>query len=81
MNPNEYFQRRLVISDAETVSDAALHAPAGAADGSPRAGGWVKAGRSPSGGAEFITRLPGSPIPPEEELDDEELEHIGPYLD
>lgn len=39
MNPNEYFQRRLVISDAETVSDAALHAPAGAADGSPRAGG------------------------------------------
>lgn len=39
MNPNEYFQRRLVISDAETVSDAALHAPAGAADGSPRTGG------------------------------------------
>ncbi|MFR4138123.1 MAG: signal peptidase I [Christensenellales bacterium] len=39
MNPNEYFQRRLVISDAETVSDAALLAPAGAADGSPRAGG------------------------------------------
>lgn len=39
MNPNEYFQRRLVISDAETVSDAALLAPAGAADGSPRTGG------------------------------------------
>ncbi len=44
-------------------------------------GGWVKASRAPSGGAEFITRLPGSPIPPEEELDDEELELFDPHLD
>ncbi len=29
-------------------------------------GGWVKAGRSESGGAEFTIRLPGSSIPPEE---------------
>lgn len=32
-------------------------------------GGWVKAGRSESGGAEFTIRLPGSSTPPEEELD------------
>lgn len=44
-------------------------------------GGWVKAGRSPHGGAEFITRLPGSPIPPEEEFADEEMEHVGPWTD
>jgi len=30
-------------------------------------GGWVKAGRSESGGAEFTIRLPGSSIPPEEQ--------------
>ncbi|WP_241656223.1 sensor histidine kinase [Propioniciclava sinopodophylli] len=42
-------------------------------------GGWVKAGRAPGGGAEFITRLPGSPVPLDEELDDEELDH--PYTD
>jgi len=29
-------------------------------------GGWVKAGRSEAGGAEFTIRLPGSSIPPEE---------------
>ena len=34
-------------------------------------GGWVKAGRSAEGGAEFIIRLPGSPTPPEDEADDE----------
>ena len=34
-------------------------------------GGWVKAGRSAEGGAEFIIRLPGSATPPEDELDDE----------
>jgi two-component system, OmpR family, sensor histidine kinase MprB len=28
-------------------------------------GGWVKAGRAESGGAEFTVRLPGSPRPPE----------------
>ena len=46
-------------------------------------GGWVKAGRSPSGGAEFITRLPGSPVPPEEHeaLDDEDDFDLGPYTD
>ena len=42
-------------------------------------GGWVKAGRAPEGGAEFITRLPGSPVPLDEEPDDEELDV--PYLD
>lgn len=34
-------------------------------------GGWVKAGRSAEGGAEFTVRLPGSPLPPEEEQPDE----------
>lgn len=34
-------------------------------------GGWVKAGRSAEGGAEFIIRVPGSATPPEEESDDE----------
>ncbi|HMQ38227.1 MAG TPA: HAMP domain-containing sensor histidine kinase, partial [Micropruina sp.] len=34
-------------------------------------GGWVKAGRSAEGGAEFIIRLPGSATPPEDEVDDE----------
>ena len=29
-------------------------------------GGWVKAGRSEAGGAEFTIRLPGSSTPPEE---------------
>ncbi|WP_052462345.1 sensor histidine kinase [Nigerium massiliense] len=29
-------------------------------------GGWVKAGRAPEGGAEFLMRLPGSTTPPEE---------------
>jgi len=28
-------------------------------------GGWVKAERSPSGGAQFVVRLPGSVVPPE----------------
>ncbi len=32
-------------------------------------GGWVKAGHAPEGGAELIARLPGSPIPPEDEED------------
>ncbi|MCB0910158.1 MAG: HAMP domain-containing histidine kinase [Propionibacteriaceae bacterium] len=32
-------------------------------------GGWVKAGRSESGGAEFTIRLPGSSTPPEEETE------------
>ena len=27
-------------------------------------GGWVKAGRSATGGAEFTIRLPGSSVPP-----------------
>ncbi|MFT4215881.1 MAG: HAMP domain-containing sensor histidine kinase [Micropruina sp.] len=34
-------------------------------------GGWVKAGRSAEGGAEFIVRLPGNASPPEEETDNE----------
>lgn len=29
-------------------------------------GGWVRAGRAPEGGAEFLVRLPGSSVPPEE---------------
>lgn len=33
-------------------------------------GGWVKAGRSAEGGAEFIVRLPGSPTPPDADIDD-----------
>lgn len=44
-------------------------------------GGWVKAGKAPSGGAEFITRLPGSPVPPEEELDDEQTDLLDPHVD
>lgn len=32
-------------------------------------GGWVKAGRAASGGAEFTIRLPGSSQPPEEETE------------
>ncbi|MFT3971551.1 MAG: HAMP domain-containing sensor histidine kinase [Micropruina sp.] len=35
-------------------------------------GGWVKAGRSAEGGAEFIVRLPGSATPPEDEVGDEQ---------
>ncbi len=35
-------------------------------------GGWVKAGHSAEGGAEFILRLPGSPTPPEDEVSDDE---------
>ncbi len=35
-------------------------------------GGWVKAGRSAEGGAEFLVRLPGSPTPPEDEVADDE---------
>lgn len=46
-------------------------------------GGWVKAGRAPEGGAEFLARLPGSPTPPEEdddlELDEDEL--VDPHND
>lgn len=34
-------------------------------------GGWVKAGRSAEGGAEFIVRLPGQSTPPGEDVDDE----------
>ena len=34
-------------------------------------GGWVKAGRSAEGGAEFIIRLPGESTPPGEEADEE----------
>ncbi|MFT3876560.1 MAG: HAMP domain-containing sensor histidine kinase [Propioniciclava sp.] len=43
-------------------------------------GGWVKAGHAPEGGAEFIARLPGSPTPPEDELDIED-EDVGPFVD
>jgi len=34
-------------------------------------GGWVKAGHSAEGGAEFIVRLPGETSPPGEDTDDE----------
>ena len=48
-------------------------------------GGWVKAGRSIEGGAEFTVRLPGSPTPPEEgydELDDElDDDPASPFVD
>ena len=45
-------------------------------------GGWVKAGRSTEGGAEFTVRLPGSTVPPEDA--DEALENedrLGPFMD
>jgi len=35
-------------------------------------GGWVKAGRSAEGGAEFIVKLPGRATPPEYDVDDDE---------
>ena len=35
-------------------------------------GGWVKAGHSAEGGAEFIVRLPGSTTPPESDTDEDE---------
>lgn len=44
-------------------------------------GGWVKAGLAPGGGAEFVARLPGSPVPPEEELGEEEYEEGVPFTD
>ena len=37
-------------------------------------GGWVKAGRAASGGAEFLVRLPGSATPPEDPATDEDAE-------
>ncbi len=43
-------------------------------------GGWVKAGRATEeGGAEFIARLPGSPVPLDEDIEDEDLDY--PYTD
>ena len=41
-------------------------------------GGWVKAGHAPEGGAELIARLPGSPIPPEEQEADQD-EDAAPF--
>lgn len=32
-------------------------------------GGWIRAARSPYGGAEFTVRLPGSPTPPDEDAE------------
>ncbi len=45
-------------------------------------GGWVKAGRSNEGGAEFTVRLPGSTTPPEEveELLEDDPE-LAPFVD
>lgn len=45
-------------------------------------GGVVKAGRSAEGGAEFTVRLPGSPVPPEDEMA-EILEEgkVPPFMD
>ncbi len=43
-------------------------------------GGWVKAGRSAEGGAEFIVRLPGSATPPEDEVNDEESTTLLPKV-
>ena len=34
-------------------------------------GGWVKAGRAPSGGAQFTVRLPGSSTPPGQDPPDD----------
>ncbi|MBK8463658.1 MAG: HAMP domain-containing histidine kinase [Nigerium sp.] len=44
-------------------------------------GGWVKAGHAPEGGAEFIARLPGSPIPPEDEWELEDADDLAPFVD
>ncbi len=44
-------------------------------------GGWVKAGRSSEGGAEFTVRLPGSAVPPEEELVTDEQDDLNPFVD
>lgn len=44
-------------------------------------GGWVKAGRSAEGGAEFIVRLPGEASPPEEAaVDDDESTVLLPKI-
>ena len=43
-------------------------------------GGWVKAGRSTEGGAEFTVRLPGSATPPEEDVDDPDAD-LAPFMD
>ncbi len=44
-------------------------------------GGWVKAGRSAEGGAEFIVRLPGEASPPEETaVDDDESTVLLPKI-
>lgn len=44
-------------------------------------GGWVKAGRSPLGGAEFVVRLPGSTTPPEEMDADDAERDLAPFVD
>ncbi|MFT3859940.1 ATP-binding protein [Micropruina sp.] len=43
-------------------------------------GGWVKAGRSAEGGAEFIVRLPGETSPPDEPADDDESTVLLPKI-
>lgn len=37
-------------------------------------GGWVKPGHAPEGGAEFVAHLPGSPVPPEDDLAEADAE-------
>jgi len=44
-------------------------------------GGWVKAGRSAEGGAEFTIRLPGTTVPPEQLEDDDEAIELAPFED
>lgn len=43
-------------------------------------GGWVKAGRSAEGGAEFIVRLPGSTTAPEDEVADDDTTAMLPRI-
>ncbi len=43
-------------------------------------GGWVKAGHSAEGGAEFIIRLPGQATPPGEEEDEDESTVLLPKI-
>lgn len=44
-------------------------------------GGWVKAGRSAEGGAEFTVRLPGSATPPEDDFVEAENQPLPEFTD
>ncbi len=44
-------------------------------------GGWVKAGRAPSGGAQFIVRLPGTPTATDESEEERAADLLNPFTD